>query len=118
MIKPFMDVKTVEKIRFLHADDPAKARQVLASVFDNLDDLERSLGGNGEEYDFDKYGAQMRCAACAGILYILLSSAGYIGAVARRLGWAGACSAARRLSRAGGDASPRGGAARCARCGG
>lgn len=62
MIKPFMDTKTVEKIRFLHADDPAKARAVLANVFDNLDDLERSLGGNGEEYDFEKYGAQMRCA--------------------------------------------------------
>lgn len=61
MIKPFMDAKTAGKIRFLHADDPAKARQVLGNVFDNLDDLERSLGGNGEEYDCEKYGAQMRC---------------------------------------------------------
>lgn len=43
MIRPFIDAKTADKIRFLHADDPAKARAVLAGVFDNLDDLEKSL---------------------------------------------------------------------------
>ena len=61
MVRPFLDARTAAKVTFLDARDPLRARDVLASVFEDLSLLERSLGGDSpDEFDAHDYGARMR----------------------------------------------------------
>jgi hypothetical protein len=61
MVHPFLDARTASKVTFLSARDPLRARDVLASVFEDLSLLERSLGGDcPDEFNHAEYGARMR----------------------------------------------------------
>lgn len=61
MIKPFLDARTVAKVKFLYADNPQKSQQILLDVFESVGELEQSLGGDSpHEYDFEKYRALMK----------------------------------------------------------
>lgn len=61
MVHPFLDARTASKVHFLSsAKDPLRARDVLASVFEDLSLLEHSLGGDcPSEFDHAAYGARM-----------------------------------------------------------
>jgi hypothetical protein len=66
MVHPFLDARTASKVTFLSARDPLKARDVLASVFEDLSMLERSLGGDSpDEFNHAEYGARMRAEDAA-----------------------------------------------------
>ncbi|EPS69254.1 hypothetical protein M569_05512 [Genlisea aurea] len=57
--KPFLDSKTVEKVKFVHSDDP-NTSNILEEVFE-MERLESAFGGKDcSVFEIDKYAERMR----------------------------------------------------------
>ncbi|CAA7047901.1 unnamed protein product [Microthlaspi erraticum] len=60
MVKPFLDAKTRNKVRFVYSDDEI-SKKVLEDIFD-LEQLDVAFGGRNSDssFDFEKYAERMR----------------------------------------------------------
>lgn len=59
MVKPFVEVKTFKKVRFIYSEDP-QSRQFMEQLFD-VDKLESAFGGrNTAAFDYKAYGERMK----------------------------------------------------------
>ncbi|XP_010527376.1 PREDICTED: random slug protein 5 [Tarenaya hassleriana] len=59
MVKPFLDPKTCNKVKFVYSDD-GESKKVLEDVFD-MEQLEVAFGGNSYSgFDFVKYAERMK----------------------------------------------------------
>lgn len=58
MVKPFLEPKTANKVKFVYADDP-NTKGIMDNLF-CMDELESAFGGKDEEYfDIKKYAEKM-----------------------------------------------------------
>ncbi|KAK6940132.1 CRAL-TRIO lipid binding domain [Dillenia turbinata] len=59
VVKPFVEPKTTNKVKFVYSDDPNR-KKIMEEVFD-MDQLESAFGGNNSEgFDISKYAERMR----------------------------------------------------------
>lgn len=60
MVKPFLDPKTRNKVRFVYSDDNV-SKKILEDIFD-MEQLEVAFGGNNSDssFNFEKYAERMR----------------------------------------------------------
>ncbi|KAF8104914.1 hypothetical protein N665_0165s0003 [Sinapis alba] len=60
MVKPFLDPKTRNKVRFVYSDDNV-SKKILEDIFD-MEQLEVAFGGNNSDssFSFEKYAERMR----------------------------------------------------------
>lgn len=59
VVKPFLEPKTANKVKFAYSDDP-NSKKILEDLF-NLDEVERAFGGkSSEEFDINKYAERMK----------------------------------------------------------
>ena len=59
MIKPFLEPKTCNKVKFVYSNDP-NAKKIMEDVFD-MDKLESAFGGNDTVgFNINKYAERMR----------------------------------------------------------
>ncbi|KAE9458931.1 hypothetical protein C3L33_09169, partial [Rhododendron williamsianum] len=59
VVKPFLEPKTADKVKFVYSDDP-KSMKIMDNLFD-MDQLESTFGGkNKADFDINKYAERMR----------------------------------------------------------
>lgn len=60
MVKPFLDPKTRNKVKFVYSDDNV-SKKTLEDIFD-MEQLEVAFGGNNSDssFNFEKYAERMR----------------------------------------------------------